>query len=80
MNETEKFLRKITRQERDALLALIDPLDIKAERELLRPIKLKGSDLYRVRKGKFRIIFHFENGKAVTDSVRFRNEKTYRGI
>jgi mRNA-degrading endonuclease RelE of RelBE toxin-antitoxin system len=78
MNETEKFLRKITRQERDVLLALIDSLDIKAERDLLNPIKLKGSDFYRVRKGQYRIIFHLENNKAVADSVRYRNEKTYR--
>ncbi len=80
MNETEKLLRKITKRERDELLALIDALDIKTERELLHPIKLKGAGLFRIRKGKFRIIFHMENGKAVTDSVRFRNEKTYRGV
>ena len=80
MNETEKFLRRITRQERDALLALIDSLNIKSERDALRPIKLKGSDLYRVCKRQFRIIFHFENDRAVIDSVRFRNEKTYRDL
>jgi mRNA-degrading endonuclease RelE of RelBE toxin-antitoxin system len=80
MNETEKFLRKITREEKGILLSLIDALDTKAERDLLRPIKLKGSDLYRARKGQFRIIFHFENGKAFIDSVRFRNEKTYRDV
>ena len=80
MNETEKLLRKITKHERDELLALIDSLNIKAELSLLHPSKLKGSDLYRIRKGKFRIIFHFENNKAIIDSVRFRNEKTYRDI
>ena len=78
MNETEKFLRKVSRRERDELLALIDSLDVPHERELLQPIKLKGSELYRIRKGKFRIIFHFEKGRAVTDAVRLRNEKTYK--
>lgn len=78
MNETEKLLRKVSKQERDELLALVDVLDIKKERDRLHPIKLKDSNLYRIRKGKFRIIFHFENNKAITDSVRFRNEKTYR--
>ncbi len=57
MNETEKFLRKITKHERDELAVIIDALDIKSERDLLRPIKLKGGEFYRVRKGKFRIIF-----------------------
>lgn len=80
MNETEKLLQKITKNERDELLALIDSLNSKPELDQLQPIKLKGSGLYRIRKGKFRIIFHFENGEAVTDSVRFRNEKTYRGV
>lgn len=80
MNETEKLLRKISKKERDELLALIDALDIKKERDLLHPIKLKGTDLYRIHKGKIRIIFHFQDGNAITDSVRFRNEKTYRDI
>lgn len=78
MNETEKLLRKISKRERDELLAIIDSLDNEHERKLLQPIKLKGSDLYRVRKGKFRIIFHLEHGVAITDAVRFRNEKTYK--
>ena len=78
MNETEKLLRKISRRERDELLAVIDSLDIESERQRLQPIKLKGSDLYRVRVGRFRIIFHIENGIAITDAVRLRNEKTYK--
>ncbi len=80
MNETEKLLRKRTKKERDELLALIDALDIPEALSQLHPEKLRGSDLYRVRKGKFRIIFHFANGKAVTDSFRMRNEKTYRDV
>ena len=78
MNETEKLLRRISKRERDELLSIIDSLDNEHERKLLQPIKLKGSDLYRVRKGKFRIIFHLERGVAITDAVRFRNEKTYK--
>jgi mRNA-degrading endonuclease RelE of RelBE toxin-antitoxin system len=80
MNETEKFLRKITKHERDELATLIDALDNKVARDRLHPIKLKGGEFYRIRKGKFRVIFHFENNHAITDSVRFRNEKTYRDI
>ena len=78
MNESEKLLRKISKQERNELLILIDTLNVKKERDLLHPIRLKGSDFYRIRKGKFRIIYHLHNDKAVIDTVRFRNEKTYR--
>lgn len=78
MNETEKLLRKITQKERDELLVLINSLEVKDERDLLQPIQLKGSKLLRIRKGKFRIIFHLENDKAIIDVVRLRNEKTYK--
>ena len=78
MNETEKLLRRITKREREELLAMIDSLSIQNERMLLQPIKLKGTKLYRVRKGDFRIIFHLESTRAVVDAVRFRNEKTYK--
>lgn len=78
MSETEKLLRKISKYERDKLLAIIDSLDSEGERRLLEPIKLKGTELYRIRAGKFRIIFHIENNKAITDAVRLRNEKTYK--
>ena len=79
MNETEKLLRKILQHERDVLLAAIDSLDIPHERALLMPVKLTSSkNMYRVRVGKFRIIFHLENNVAVVDAVRLRNEKTYK--
>ena len=80
MNETEKLLKKVSRRERDELLAIIDALSNASERALLEPIKLKGTDLYRIRKGKSRIIFHIENKIAIVDAVRFRNEKTYKKL
>lgn len=79
MNDTEKLLRKISQRERDVLLVAVDSLDIPHERALLMPIKLTGSkNMYRVRVGKFRIIFHLKNEAAVVDAVRLRNEKTYK--
>jgi mRNA-degrading endonuclease RelE of RelBE toxin-antitoxin system len=44
----------------------------------LKPIKLAGMELYRIRKGDFRIIFHKEKAKYIIDSIRIRNEKTYK--
>ncbi len=78
MNETEKLLRKASKFDREVLLRIIDSLDDPKAREQFSPIKLTGTELYRIRKGKFRIIFHIEKGRGVVDAVRFRNEKTYK--
>jgi len=78
MNETEKLLRKISRREREQLLVMLDALDDAHARAAFHPIKLKGRDMYRIRSGHFRILYHLENGQAVVDSIRFRNEKTYK--
>jgi len=40
-------------------------------------------DAIRDNKGKrrrFRIIFHWENGAPVIDSIRLRNERTYKNL
>ena len=78
MNETEKLLREISKRERDELLRIINSLDTQKEREQYFPIKLTGTDLYRIRKGNFRIIFHIEKGRGIVDAVRYRNDKTYK--
>ncbi len=75
-----KVLKKISAKDRvrlrDVLIALqegnkMHGADIR---------KLANSDLYRLRTGRFRIIFHKERGDVVIDSVTMRNEKTYKDI
>ena len=79
MDKTQKLFNKMSPKQRDELLEIVDALGEKRTRDLLRPIKLKGTDLYRVRNGRFRIIFHLTNtGEAIIDSIRMRNEKTYK--
>jgi mRNA-degrading endonuclease RelE of RelBE toxin-antitoxin system len=78
MDKTQKLLNKMSPKQRDELLEIVDALGEKNTRDLLRPIKLKGTDLYRVRDRRFRIIFHIAHGEAVVDSIRMRNEKTYK--
>ncbi len=78
MREIEKLLRKISRKNRETLLMLVEALIGKDHKGLIVK-KLKGSDFYRVRKGSFRVIFHYNNnGDIVIDSIRLRNEKTYK--
>ncbi|PIR03339.1 MAG: hypothetical protein COV60_00825 [Candidatus Magasanikbacteria bacterium CG11_big_fil_rev_8_21_14_0_20_43_7] len=77
MDKIEKLLRKISRADRERLLFLIERL-LAADTKGLNIEKIKKTDLYRLRSGRFRIIFHREDGEVVVDSIRLRNERTYK--
>ena len=73
MREIEKLFRKISKKERQALLVVVEML-LKKEHKGLIVKKLKGSDFYRIRKGSFRVIFHYDTDKnVIVDSIRLRN-------
>ena len=78
MNEIEKLFRKINKKDslilRDEIHSLFQK---KYERGNIK--KLQGSDFYRLRKGKFRIIFHYEGkNEIVIDAVRIKSDDTYK--
>ena len=77
MNKIAKLLKKINSPDRDVLLALVQKL-VSGDKSL-QFIKLKNSDFYRLRQGKFRIIFHKSNG-IVIDSIKMRNDNTYKNL
>jgi len=77
MDKIEKLLRKISRKDREKLLVLIQLL-LSKQKNALDIKKIKNSDLCRVRSGRFRIIFHYEASEVVIDSIKMRNEKTYK--
>ncbi len=77
MDKISKLLQKITKSERALLLNLIERL--MAGDKTLRFIKLKNSDLYRLRHGEFRIIFHRED-VIIIDSIKLRNDNTYKNL
>ena len=78
MNKIEKLLKKISKKDREALLLLIEK--ITKEYPDLEPVKIKNTDFLRVRHGKFRIIFHKEDGTIIIDSIRIRSESTYENL
>ena len=79
MNEIEKLFRKISGKDRTALQSFVEKV---LNKEIGLNIKrLSNSDLYRARKGRFRIIFHYnEKKEAIIDSIQLRNENTYKGL
>ena len=78
MDHIEKLFRKISVEERALLSGIVKKL-MSGKIVGLQIKKLAGSDFYRLRKGAFRIIFHYENRTPIIDSIRVKNEKTYRG-
>ena len=79
MDELKKLLRKVKRKDRERLLAVLQALrsgDIKG----MNVKRLTNSPLYRIRVGDFRITFSIDRQRktVVIESVRQRNEKTYR--
>ncbi len=80
MDRISKLFKKISKKERKMLEILIWDIQDVQKRDILNIKKLKNSDFYRVRKSRFRIIFHIEESDVVVDSVTLRNEKTYKKI
>lgn len=78
MDKIEKLFKKISSKERETLLKVIEELVQNKDISQHKPIKLAGLELFRIRKGNFRIIFHKEQNGIIIDSIRLRNEKTYK--
>ena len=79
MNDIEKLLRKVHPHDKVVLLETLHVLR-HGELERFRVEKVTDSDFYKVRKGNFRFVFHYESDTVVVDTVKLRNEKTYRGF
>ena len=78
MDSLDKLLKKSSPKEKVLILTALEEIRDPLRRELLDIVKLAGHECYRVRKGRFRIIFHLEHDRVVIDAVRLRNEKTYK--
>lgn len=80
MDKKEKLFRKISSKDRLLLSKIVDQLAV-GSKAGLHITKIKDTDFFKLRKGNFRIIFHYGAGKVPTiDSIRLRNEKTYRNL
>lgn len=78
MDKISKLFQKISKGDKVLLLEIVDSLMSK-KGEGLNIKKLQGSDFYRLRKKRFRIIFHHNASREIIiDSSRLRDEKTYK--
>lgn len=79
MNEIEKLLQKVPREDRERLLATMTALR-RGDRTGMNIKKLSNTSLYRVRVGKFRIQYSIDSETQTIsiESVRRRNEATYK--
>ena len=81
MEKIEKLLRKVNRADRERLLDIMSRL-AKNKTHGMNVQKIKGTDLYRMRQGRFRIIFHRDEHteETVIDNIRLRREDTYKNL
>jgi len=79
MDQIEKFLRKLDKKTALIIGELLMRI-VKGELKGLDIEKLKGhKDLYRLRKGKIRIIFQQFNDRHIPVFIEYRG-KVYKGL
>ncbi|MBU1130599.1 hypothetical protein KJ840_00500 [Patescibacteria group bacterium] len=76
MNKIEKLLRKISQKDRQRLLHLIELL-ISRKKNNLNISKIKNTDFFRLKSGRYRIIFHYQNKEVIIDAIKLRGKDTY---
>lgn len=79
MDKIEKLLRRINKKDRKKLLGIITDL-VSENMKSLDVQKVKNTDFYRLKSGRFRIIFHFYNKEIIVDSIKLRDKATYKKL
>ncbi|XOB42170.1 MAG: type II toxin-antitoxin system RelE family toxin [Candidatus Nealsonbacteria bacterium] len=77
IEKIEKLFRRINKKDRRKLLDIITDL-VNGNTKSLNVQKIKNTDFYRLKSGRFRIIFHFYNKETIIDSIKLRNKTTYK--
>ncbi len=77
VDKIKKLLLKLSKKDNEKIRELSRKL-INGEIKGLDIVKVVNSDFYRLKSGRFRIIYHFEDKVVIIDSIKLRNEKTYK--
>ncbi|MCF6276616.1 MAG: hypothetical protein L3J07_02080 [Candidatus Magasanikbacteria bacterium] len=80
VDKIQKALNKFSNSEKQKIKIIL--LKIKTRKFTgLDAKKLKGrDDIYRIRKGKIRIIYIIKNGEVCLLTIERRSDKTYKNI
>ena len=78
VNKIEKFLAKLSKSQRNKLAEIVE--NLRKNWKVAGDVKpLVGKkELFRLRTGKFRIVFKIMDGEVLILKIATRNEKTYR--
>ncbi len=80
MPSLKKLLSKFSQEERGVLLPLVEKV-LSGNWQSLDIKKLKGfSDVYRVRRGKLRIVYQLHSKKVLILTIERRSDKTYKNF
>ncbi|PCI20487.1 plasmid stabilization protein [Candidatus Wolfebacteria bacterium] len=80
MDKKEKQFRKLNKEDRKRVREIIDKIKNK-DTKYLDIRKLKGFDnMFRVRKGRIRIIFRSENNLMIIDCISIRGDAIYKKL
>lgn len=80
MDKISKSLKKLNKKELIQIKSVLNLL-LSNEFNGLDIKKIRGrKDIFRARKGGFRIIYRFDNGNIYILAIERRNEKTYSGL
>ncbi|MEX0918735.1 MAG: hypothetical protein WDZ85_02090 [Candidatus Paceibacterota bacterium] len=80
MDKIEKLFQKKSPRDREQIKAIVFLIEIN-DLKLLAVKKLAGAkSLYRVRIGKYRLVFEKSKGLNLIREIGIRNEKTYRRL
>ncbi len=80
VDKIEKALKKLTEKERKTIKSVLIKIQNKKTKDL-DVKKLKGrDDIFRVRKGRIRVVFWKGNENISILSVERRSDKTYKDL
>jgi len=79
MDKIKKLFKKLSKTEKEEIISVLSLLACDSLIGL-NIKKIVGTDYWRVRSGRYRIIFKKENGENVVYEIRLRNENTYKNL
>lgn len=79
MDKIKKLFKKLSKIEKEGIISVLSLL---ASNDLvgLNIKKIVGTDYWRVRSGRYRILFKKENDDNIVYEIRLRNEGTYKNL